>query len=205
MASQAILHSMAELESHTGVATSRIAGKEPLIEVPVAPPPDFSKLDQGYTAFQVSPWAEKRTCVKTGHSGLYSTQAFKAGTALAEFGPKAILDTPNYLTVQVGESKHIMLSPEWLQNINHSCHPNAYFNCSTFTLDALEDVAAGAELTFFYPSTEWAMDAPFACGCGAARCLGRIEGAGAMGAERMAGQRLNEHIASRLGLGASTP
>lgn len=201
MASEALLQNVGSLEAHN--AATRLAGKEPLIEVPAAAP-DYSKLQEGYTAYQVSSWAEKRTCVKTGHSGLYSTKSIKAGDVLSDFGPKAITDTPNYLTVQVGESKHIMLSPEWLQNINHSCAPNVYFNTSSFQLEALTDVEPGTDLCFFYPSTEWEMDAPFQCCCGTPQCLGRIAGAGAMGAERMAGLRLNEHITAKLGL-PSTP
>ena len=37
----------------------------------------------------------------------------------------------------------------------------------------------GDELTFFYPSTEWEMDRPFRCRCGAGegKCLGWIDGA----------------------------
>ena len=35
-------------------------------------------------------------------------------------------------------------------------------------LTALRPISEGDELTFFYPSTEWAMAEPFECGCGAA-------------------------------------
>lgn len=60
MASEALLQTVGSLEAH-----NVLAGKEPLIEVPAAAP-DYSKLQEGYTAYQVSSWAEKRTCVKTG-------------------------------------------------------------------------------------------------------------------------------------------
>lgn len=64
---------------------------------------------------------------------------------------------------QVGEDKHIELSPAWLEHVNHSCEPNAIFNTTTFNFEALRDIEVGDELCFFYPSTEWAMDSPFQC------------------------------------------
>ena len=39
------------------------------------------------------------------------------------------------------------------------------------------DIAAGEELTYFYPSTEWEMDRPFRCLCGAPDCVGVVSGA----------------------------
>lgn len=53
-------------------------------------------------------------------------------------------------------------------------------------VEALQDVAPGAELTFFYPSTEWDMETPFDCCCGAAGCLGRIAGAKHLSDEQFA-------------------
>lgn len=53
--------------------------------------------------------------------------------------------------LQVGETEHIMLSPEWLQYVNHSCTPNVFFDTSTLKLIALKDIKAGEELCFFYP------------------------------------------------------
>lgn len=58
-----------------------------------------------------------------GHGALYATRDIKAGEIICEFGPKVVVNEPNYLTVQVGDTQHIMLSPEWLQYINHSCEP----------------------------------------------------------------------------------
>lgn len=62
-----------------------------------------------------------------------------------------------------------------MESINHSCAPNVFFNTSTFNLECLRPVAVGEELCFFYPSTEWDMDSPFECLCGAPRCLGNIK------------------------------
>lgn len=66
--------------------------------------------------------------------------------------------------------------------VNHSCAPNVAFDLShprssediqneqypaEWNLRTLSrPVAKGETLTFFYPSTEWDMGAPFTCACG---------------------------------------
>jgi hypothetical protein len=52
---------------------------------------------------------------------------------------------PNYLTVQIGENRHIRLDPEYLKNINHSCDPNVFFDTAAMEVVALQDIAAGQE------------------------------------------------------------
>ena len=94
-------------------------------------------------------------------NGLFATTAFSKGDVIIDFGSSKIVDTPNYLTVQVGEDKHIHLSPEYLQYTNHSCEPNVLFNTSTMQLECLIDIAIGDELTFFYPATEWKISQTF--------------------------------------------
>ncbi len=47
--------------------------------------------------------------------------------------------------LQVGDDKHIELSPTWLEHINHSCEPNVFFNTATYQLEALRDIARGEE------------------------------------------------------------
>ena len=59
----------------------------------------------------------------------------------------------------------------------------------------------GDRLTYFYPSTEWAMARPFACRCGAEGCLGWIGGAGEMGRGRVRGYWLNGFVEEMLGEG----
>lgn len=56
----------------------------------------------------------------------------------------------------------------------------------------------GDELTFFYPSSEWAMAQPFDCFCGAPTCRGRIDGAGNMTAKQLEGVWLNGYIREML-------
>jgi hypothetical protein len=66
--------------------------------------------------------------------------------------------------------------------VNHSCTPNVAFDLShPRTSEDIENsqyptewnlrtlsrpIAKGETLTFFYPSTEWDMGAPFTCACG---------------------------------------
>jgi hypothetical protein len=59
-------------------------------------------------------------------------------------------------------------------------------------------LSPGDELTFFYPSTEWAMAQPFDCFCGTASCRGRIDGAGNMTPKQLEGVWLNGYIREML-------
>lgn len=58
----------------------------------------------------------------------------------------------------------------------------------------------GDALTFFYPSSEWEMDQPFHCNCGAGDkvCRGWISGAKNMSKEELQGYWLNDHIVALL-------
>ncbi|KAK0747670.1 hypothetical protein B0T21DRAFT_354848 [Apiosordaria backusii] len=62
---------------------------------------------------------------------------------------------------------------------------------------------AGEELTFFYPSTEYAMAQPFDCFCGSGECKGRISGARDMTRGQLEGMWLNVHIRELLGMNGS--
>ena len=103
--------------------------------------------------------------------------SYKPGDVIAEFSAAQTFAEPTYLTVQVGVGKHIMLHPEHLQYINHSCDPNVFFDTHAMQIVALKPIAEGDEMTFFYPSTEWDMAQPFTCFCGCSNCLGEIKGA----------------------------
>ncbi|TFY72938.1 hypothetical protein EVG20_g98 [Dentipellis fragilis] len=92
-------------------------------------------------------------------------------------GPKA------YTSVQCGSGPedHIELNSD-LVYVNHSCEPNVAFDLSSpdrskWHARALKPIRAGESMTFFYPSTEWHMDQPFDCFCGAPSCIGKIQGA----------------------------
>jgi hypothetical protein len=111
------------------------------------------------------------------HNGLFASAAFKTGDLIVAFLPSKIVDTPNYLTVQLSEDKHIHLLPEYLQYVNHSCEPNVLFNTTTMQLECVRDIAIGDELRFFYPATEWRIAQEFICHCGKPNCIGLVRGA----------------------------
>ncbi len=129
-----------------------------------------------------------------GQSSLRSLRAFAPGDPLAAFRPHTLQAAPTRMTVQMSETEHIELAPSWLAFINHSCDPNARFDPDVRHLVAERAIAPGDELTFFYPSTEWSMATPFDCRCGAARCLGRIDGAARLDPARLAGFWLSGHV-----------
>lgn len=134
----------------------------------------------------------------TGEKSLHAAIDFKEGNIFATFEASEILNTPNKYTVQVNDDTHIILNPEVLQYINHSCDPNVFFNTTTFELIAIRDIAKGDEFTFFYPSTEWLMDAPFNCFCGNDNCLHKIQGASFLSSENVARYRFTNFISQKL-------
>lgn len=133
-----------------------------------------------------------------GYSRAVAAVAFNEGEVVAPFSARETLDTPNYLTVQTGPDTHILLAPEHLQYINHSCDPNVFFDTGRMVILALRGIAPGEEIRFFYPSTEWTMDRAFACLCGSSECIGRIAGADQLDARALARHRFNQHILDRL-------
>lgn len=133
-----------------------------------------------------------------GYSRALAAMPVAKGEVLALFGARETLATPNYLTVQNGPETHILLAPEHLQYINHSCDPNVFFDTVRMEIVALRAIAAGEEIQFFYPSTEWTMDRAFDCLCGASACLGRIAGADSLDDDALARYAFNQHILDRL-------
>ena len=59
---------------------------------------------------------------------------------------------------------------------------------------AARDIEKGEELFFFYPSTEWQMDAPFICLCGSANCINVVAGARFLPLSTLERHYLNPHI-----------
>lgn len=129
-----------------------------------------------------------------GQRCLKSLAVFEPGDVLAQFGPLRHCDSASRMTVQISEHHHIELAPVYLELINHSCDPNVFFDSQRWELVALRPIAAGDELCFFYPSTEWHMASPFECACGTDRCLGRIMGASRLPRPVLATHRLSAHI-----------
>ena len=134
----------------------------------------------------------------SNHKLLIATKSFQPGDVISKFGSSEIHAEPSRYTVQVNEHEHIILQPEFLQYINHSCNPNAFFNTSTMELEALRAIEPGDEFTFFYPSTEWFMAEPFACHCGEVNCIGIIKGAKELAKDLLKHYRLTAFIESKV-------
>jgi hypothetical protein len=138
--------------------------------------------------------------LETGQKSLCSIRSFKKEERICSFSAKEICNKPNYLTVQISESEHIMLMPEFLQYINHSCDPNVFFDTEKFELIALRDIEENEELFFFYPSTELSMDQAFSCLCGSSNCLQQIQGAAFIDPAVIKQYRLTSFIKKQLGI-----
>lgn len=144
--------------------------------------------------------AEIWECPNTGNKSLHSTTEFKSGQIISDFGYKEILEQPNYLTVQIGDRQHIMLTPEYFQSTNHSCDPNVLFDTENMKVIALKDIEISEELTFFYPSTEWSMAQTFNCLCQSKNCLKTIKGAADLPLEILTKYKLSKYIQQKLKL-----
>jgi hypothetical protein len=149
-----------------------------------------------YKHISSHPHCEVKQNLANEQNGLFTTSSFSKGEVIIHFDSSKIVDTPNYLTVQISEQKHIHLSPEYLQYINHSCEPNVLFNTTTMELECLTDIAIGDELFFFYPATEWKMSQQFACHCGKPSCVGLIQGASEMSNEVLKKYKLTDFISA---------
>ncbi|MBI3242009.1 MAG: SET domain-containing protein-lysine N-methyltransferase [Chloroflexi bacterium] len=100
---------------------------------------------------------------------------------------------PTYQTIQVGQDTHIE-ELGVLAYLNHSCQPNTIVDTTGLTITAARDIAVGEELTFFYPSTEWEMDRPFVCLCGAPQCVRLVAGAKYLSIDTLSRYFVNQHI-----------
>lgn len=129
---------------------------------------------------------------------LLSNKQFMKGEVISPFFAREVLDAPTYLTVQLSDTKHILLGPEFLQYVNHSCDPNAFFDTTEMKLIALKDIQPGEPITFFYPSTEWKMDRAFQCLCGAPNCIGKIQGAFYLTPAQQEHYKLNKYILHKI-------
>lgn len=142
-------------------------------------------------------FAEVREQTDNGQKGLFACKKFNEGDVIINFSAAEMLSTPNYLTVQTGDNTHIILHPTFIQYINHHCDPNCFFDTTTMQLVALKNINEGDEFGFFYPSTEWNMQQPFQCHCGAISCIGEISGAAQLSNEQVKKYRLTNYIVQK--------
>lgn len=124
-------------------------------------------------------------------SALVANRSYEAGETIARFDDAPFAEQ-SYLTVQVGPGQHVQL--DVLSHLNHSCRPNTSIDTTARTVTATRDIEAGEILNFFYPSTEWEMDRPFVCQCGAPDCVKVVAGARYLSPETLARSYVNPHI-----------
>src|SRR5688572_26102552 len=143
-------------------------------------------------------FAAVRQNIRNEQKGFFAQRSYQPGEVVIAFSAREVVSEANYLTVQVGLNRHILLYPEHLQYINHSCDPSVFFDTHAMQIVALKEIEEGDEMTFFYPSTEWDMAQPFTCFCGSANCLGEIRGAAHINPEILTNYKLTRFIQQQL-------
>lgn len=123
---------------------------------------------------------------------LITKQAYAKGEVICDIPTEKVIDKPNRYTVQIGRDQHTEVGK--LSALNHSCDPNVILDTANLVMVARRDIAKGEELSFFYPSTEWEMEAPFICLCGASNCIHVVAGARFLPLSTLETHYLNRHI-----------
>jgi D-alanine-D-alanine ligase len=141
--------------------------------------------------------AHEVVALERGH-GLVATRPMAGGQVVSPVSWGPLTREPSRWSLQLGGAVHAEPMPRELRYINHGCDPNVLFDLAAGVVRTLRAVAPGDELRCFYPATEWEMAEPFACTCGAARCLGWVEGAGALPGAALEAHVLSEHVRERL-------
>ena len=136
----------------------------------------------------------------TGEKSLHTTVPHKKGKVFSTFEAAETLTVPSKYTVQVQDEVHIILQPEFLQYINHSCDPTIFFDTTRMEISCLKNISSGDELTFFYPSTEFEMASPFNCFCGSNNCLHKIQGASFLSQEVILRYKFSDFIMQKLNI-----
>jgi hypothetical protein len=123
---------------------------------------------------------------------LVTKQAYKKGEVICAMPSENIVEKPTRFTVQISKDKHTHVGK--LAALNHSCDPNVILDTENMLMIARRDIEKGEELYFFYPATEWEMQAPFICLCGSANCIHVVAGARFLPLSTLETQYLSKHI-----------
>jgi hypothetical protein len=126
-------------------------------------------------------------------ASLITTHPLAHGQPFFCFQTDKVVFTPTFRTIQIDRTHHVE-DIGLAGYLNHSCAPNVHIDVSQYLCYAARDIAAGEELTFFYPSTEWMMARPFPCTCGAPECIGFVAGAYFLPVNILSRYVLNDHI-----------
>jgi hypothetical protein len=135
---------------------------------------------------------------------LVAERAFRAKEVIGRFEGYSVSRRPTYLSIQIGPDRHIENIGAF-SYLNHSCAPTTEIDTEAMLVRAARDIQAGDELNFFYPATEWEMDRPFTCVCGAPECLGAISGARSLSQETLERYTLSRHIRDLLAASRQFP
>ncbi len=124
---------------------------------------------------------------------LITDKLLSRGEVIYHITGHRITEAPTYQTIQVGRHTHIE-ELGVIAYLNHSYQPNTLIDVAHLDVVATREIAAGEELNFFYPSTEWEMDRPFICLCGAPQCLRLVAGAKYLSVDTLSRYFINQHI-----------
>jgi hypothetical protein len=126
------------------------------------------------------------------YRSLTTKQSYSKGEIICPIPTEALYNKPDQFTVQIARDRHVEVKE--LASMNHSCNPNTILDTTRMLVFAARDIKNGEELTFFYPSTEWEMSAPFICLCGAPNCIHVVAGARFLPLSTLEHHFLNRHI-----------
>jgi len=127
---------------------------------------------------------------------LVAQRQFLEGEVVCPIPREAMHSKPTRMTIQIGRNRHVEVGQ--FSSANHSCNPTLILDTDRMLAFARRDIAPGEELTFFYPSTEWQMQVPFICLCGAANCIHVVAGARFLPLSTLEDHYLNRHIREQM-------
>lgn len=135
------------------------------------------------------------TVDQTGACGarLVADEPYHKGALICTIDDYRLVSSPTYQTIQVGPNLHLQ-ELGIIAYMNHSCQPNTLIDTTSLTIRAIREIAVGEDLTFFYPSTEWELDRPFVCLCGAPECIRLVAGAKYLAVDVLRKYFINQHI-----------
>lgn len=136
----------------------------------------------------------------SNQKSVHAAVPFNPGDIICTFRAATTSPEPSYLTIQTGTDTHITLDPGFLQYTNHSCSPTAFFDTGSMELICLRALEPGAEISFFYPGTEWEMAQPFVCNCGEPGCIQLINGASHLSVNTLSKYKLTDFIRQQVRL-----
>ncbi|HYW18819.1 MAG TPA: SET domain-containing methyltransferase [Nodularia sp. (in: cyanobacteria)] len=136
--------------------------------------------------------------------GVFATQKFAQGETVVVGIPIEKVTERTIYSFQIDFDLHINLD-EPAVVINHSCSPNTGVRNNQFggyDFVALEDIAAGEEITWDYETTEYESIAVLRCLCGSLSCRGQT--LGFKFREQMLRDTYKEYIAGYLKISSET-